>query len=306
MIEFDNLTKAFGEKHVLTGLSFTAPDGCVTGFVGPNGAGKSTALKILAGVLGADSGRALVDGAEYRSLSEPSAHLGLFLGPEYLPEGMTGSGYLVYVCDLLAVPRGRVPHYLELVGLADAGRQRIKGYSMGMRQRLGLAAALISEAKNLVLDEPVNGLDVEGVKWIRDHLRTAAAQGHTVLLSSHLLSELQLVADRLVILGGGRAVRQGPVASLVEDHDEAVLVDTDQLSVVVETLRAAGARAEVVNDLVRVEGRTVNWVAATLGPQSTPLRGIRAATRAIEDVYLEETGSLHRAGAGSIVKKENE
>ena len=289
MIEFYDVHKAFGAKSVLRGLTFTVRDGSVTGFVGPNGAGKSTAMKILVGLLNADSGRALIDGVPHRELQDVATSIGVFLGADYLPGSMTGEGYLRYVCDLQGIARRQGQEMLEMVDLGPASRGRVSGYSMGMRQRLGLASALVGDARNLVLDEPVNGLDVEGVKAVRDRLRVAADSGRCVLLSSHLLSELALVATDIVILGGGVTARQGSLTELTSGTDHEVVVTSEDPKAVLDLLLTAGASAARGPDGIRVSGQTVNWVASALGASELPIKGIVQATRAIEDIYLEET-----------------
>ncbi len=217
MIEVSHLNKTYGAKQVLTDISFTAENGLVTGFVGPNGAGKSTTMRLIAALEKPDSGTATVDGAPFAESKTPAAVLGVYLGGDYLPNNMTGSAYLSYVCRVDGVPQTEVPNLLDTVGLSGAGGNKIISYSLGMRQRIGLAAALAGNPSTLMLDEPVNGLDPMGVQWIRDVVREQAAQGKAVLLSSHLLSELELVADKVVMLNSGRIVKQGMMSELASE-----------------------------------------------------------------------------------------
>lgn len=299
MIRFDNVHKAYGEHRVLCGLTFDVPDGSVTGIVGPNGSGKTTALKVLSGLLSPDEGTAYIDGRRYGESDDAGRTLGAFLGHATVPATMTGVGYLNYVADLLGARRDRVRTYLDIVGLSGAASQRVGGYSLGMRQRLGLASALVGEAKTLVLDEPVNGLDIEGVKWMRDYLRSSAQAGRCILLSSHLLSELELVADRLVILADGVASREGTIESLRADAIPGVLVACDNPQTLHPFLTRAGAEATLEPGRVRVIGRDVPWVAGVVAAAAAAgahvrVTGIVESTRGIEDVYLEETSQTER------------
>ncbi|MBK8868556.1 MAG: ABC transporter ATP-binding protein [Dermatophilaceae bacterium] len=289
MISFNNVHKAYGINQVLRGLTFEVPDGSVTGIVGPNGSGKTTALRILSGLLSPDQGTALVDGLPYRGADDTGRTLGAFLGHSTVPATMTGAGYLRYVADLLGAPRQRVLTYLDLVGLSAASNLPIAGYSLGMRQRLGLASALIGEARTLVLDEPVNGLDIEGVKWMRDYLRSSAQSGRCILLSSHLLSELELVADRLVILADGVASRVGTLESLRADDAPSVLITCVDPAELLPHFIAAGAEAIPEPGQLRILGRDLSWVAGVVSTAPVQVTGILQSTRGIEEVYLEET-----------------
>lgn len=288
MIEFESVDKAFGSKVVLRGLSFTARDGAVTGFVGPNGAGKSTAFKILLGLLDGDGGSATVDGRRYQAHPDPGSAVGAYLGAEWIPGSMTGRGYLTYTADLLGASRQPIDEYLALVGLRDSARHRIRTYSLGMRQRLGLAASLIGEPANLVLDEPVNGLDVEGVRWLRHHLRAVADAGRCVLLSSHLMSELELVADDVVMLGGGRASRADTLEAVRTSGNRDVVVVTEDNDTIEAHLRGLGARTERHGQEIHVMDSTVNWVAQAVASQPVPLVSLARKVSRLEDVYLAQ------------------
>lgn len=295
MIEFSDVVKVFGQQRVLKELSFTAQDGRVTGFVGPNGAGKSTAFKVLLGLLSADAGLAQVDGLPYRRTLNPGITLGAYLGPQHIPGMMTGRSYLAYTADLLRVPRSRGDYYLESVGLADAADRRIKEYSLGMRQRLGVAAAFMGEPQNLVLDEPVNGLDVGGVRWLRDYLRNAAQAGRCVLLSSHLLSELEMVADDVVMLQDGKNSRSGSLRELQSEEADVISVVTQDSQALLDLLQAERLTAQVVNGVVEVSGVSINQVAALLGRSSASFTSIACKSNRLEDVYFEQfnAGGTH-------------
>lgn len=301
MIQFDDVHVSYGKQRVLQGLDFTAADGRVTGLVGPNGAGKSTAFKILLGLLAPDRGAARIDGVPFAQHLTPGLALGTYLGPHHIPGALTGRGFLEWTADLLAVPAVDLDPYLASVGLTQAADRKITGYSLGMRQRLGVAAAFVGEPQNLVLDEPVNGLDIEGVHWLRERLLHAADQGRCVLLSSHVLSELELVADDVVMLGGGRAARQGTMPELRAGDVEVVVVVSDDNQRLAEDLRTAGLAADVVGDELHVRHSSVNYVAAAAAVSSVPLQSVARSARRLEDVYLEQ---VHLTAAAASNGKE--
>lgn len=288
MIEFEDVEKAFGPKAVLRGLSFAARDGAVTGFVGPNGAGKSTAFKILLGLLDPDRGGARVDGVPYPAHPDPGRAVGAYLGPQWIPGAMTGRAFLAYTADLIGAPRTAADRYLTAVGLDAAADRRVRTYSLGMRQRLGLAASFIGEPANLVLDEPVNGLDVEGVRWLREYLRAVAGSGRCVLLSSHLMSELELVADDVVMLAGGRASHADTVENVRTSGSSDVVVVSEDDAAVAAHLRGAGAQVEQQGRELVVRDRTVNWVVGALASQGVPLVSVARRAARLEDVYLAQ------------------
>ena len=218
MLQFESLSKRHGSRTVLSDVSFQALPGRVTGFLGPNGAGKSSTLRILLGLDRPAGGTALVDGKPYRSLRDPLRTVGSMLDGSGAHRSRTARDHLGWVARSNGIPRRRVQEVLEQVGLADAARTRVGKFSLGMGQRLGLATALLGEPAALVLDEPVNGLDPEGIRWIRGLLRGHADAGGTVLLSSHLMSEVAEIADDLVVIAGGRIVAAGPVADVTTGY----------------------------------------------------------------------------------------
>lgn len=297
MIEFSGVTKAFNGIQILNELSFTARDGAVTGFIGPNGAGKSTSFKILLGLLAPDSGQARIDGVKYRNHLDPGKSVGAFLGPDTIPDAMTGRGYLTYTADLLGLSRKPINDHLEAVGLAPSATKRIAGYSFGMKQRLGIAAAFLGDATNLILDEPVNGLDIDGVLWLRDSLRDAADSGRCVLLSSHLLSELELVANDVVMLGAGRVSRAGAMSTIRNTENGWVVVVSEDNVQIAQHLRNHGATVEQHHNELRITNQTINWVARTAGLLDVPLVSVTKGQPRLEEIYLEqvrrdETGSM--------------
>lgn len=218
MIEVTRLVKRHGPKVVVRDASFTARAGRVTGFLGPNGAGKSSTLRILLGLDSADSGTALIGGKPYRALRNPLRTVGSLLEGSGAHRSRTARGHLSWVAASNGIPRTRVPEVLDLVGLGDAARKRVGGFSLGMNQRLGLATALLGDPEVLVLDEPLNGLDPHGIRWLREFLRSCATDGRTVLLSSHLMSELASTADDLVVISNGAIVHSGSAAEVTAGH----------------------------------------------------------------------------------------
>ncbi|WP_432968244.1 ABC transporter ATP-binding protein [Dactylosporangium sp. CA-233914] len=214
-ITVEGLRKRFGPNLALDGMTFAVEPGHVTGFVGPNGAGKSTTMRVILGLDAADAGTALVGGREYRRLARPLCHLGSLLDAAALQPGRTARNHLLWLAHSQGLPSRRVDEVLQLAGLGGVGRRRAGGYSLGMRQRLGIAAALLGDPPALMLDEPFNGMDPEGIIWMRTFLRDLAAQGRAVLVSSHLMSELQDTADHVVVIGRGRVLADENVAELL-------------------------------------------------------------------------------------------
>jgi ABC-2 type transport system ATP-binding protein len=225
VIELNQLTKSYGATTAVDGLTLTVPPGRVTGFVGANGAGKSTTIRMVLGLTRPTGGTALIDGQRYAELPHPIRSVGAMVDPDVFHPNRSGRNALRVIARAAAIPDKRVDEVLGAVGLADAAARRAGGYSMGMRQRLALAAALLGDPETLVLDEPANGLDPHGVHWLRGLIRHMAAEGRTVLVSSHLLAELAQTVDDVVIIADGRLVTQQPVADLVRGARSASLED---------------------------------------------------------------------------------
>ncbi|MDJ0323333.1 ABC transporter ATP-binding protein [Cryobacterium sp. PH31-AA6] len=240
MIEFRNITKRFGDVTAVDDLSFTVEPGRVTGFLGPNGAGKTTTLRMLLGLIGPSSGTATLGGLRYHDLPHPLATVGAALEAASFHPGRTARNHLAISATAAGLPQTRVAEVLHLVGLAEHGGQRVGGYSLGMRQRLGLACTLLGDPGVLVLDEPINGLDPEGIKWIRGFLRDMAAEGRTVLVSSHLLSEVQQSVDDVIIIAKGRLVHRGPLSSLETQVASQIVVDSPDRDALATALTQAG------------------------------------------------------------------
>nr|WP_127503228.1 ATP-binding cassette domain-containing protein [Actinoplanes solisilvae] len=230
MISVRDLTKTYGSTRALDGLSFDARPGVVTGFLGANGAGKSTALRILLALHHADSGEALIDGRRYDQIDRPLHTVGAVLDAGAAHPGRTAFHHLACLARSNRIDRSRVTTVLSQTGLADVAHKRVGGFSLGMRQRLGLAAALLGDPSVLVLDEPVNGLDAAGIRWIRSTLRALAAEGRTVLLSSHLMSEAALTVDHVLIIGEGRLLAETSVAALPRSLEDFYLTMTGEVA----------------------------------------------------------------------------
>jgi ABC-2 type transport system ATP-binding protein len=216
MIEVQGLTKRYGSTVAVDDLSFRVEPGRVTGFVGPNGAGKSTTMRLILGLDAPDAGSALVAGRPYATLARPLRDVGALLDAGNVHPGLRGADHLRWLARSNELPDRRVREVVDLVGLTPAARRRVGGYSLGMRQRLGIAAALLGDPPLLLFDEPVNGLDPEGIRWIRSFLRGLAAEGRAVLVSSHLMSELENTADHLIVIGRGRLLADCPMGALLE------------------------------------------------------------------------------------------
>jgi ABC-2 type transport system ATP-binding protein len=288
MITVSGLTKQYGDRSVVDDVSFTLEPGTVTGFLGPNGAGKTTTMRMMTGLVPATKGTSLVDGKPYVELPNPGAVVGTLLDAGSVHPGRTGRTHLRLLASAVGVEVGRVDEVLELVGLADAGRRRIGGYSLGMRQRLGIAGALLADPPVLVFDEPANGLDPEGIRWMRDLLRAHAARGGTVLLSSHLLNEVEHTVDRLLVIGNGRIVADGPVASLLSGDGTTVRA-VDPFSLV-RDLSAAGLSVEAVPDgSLVVAGAEPAQVFAVAAAGGHVLTELRPNERGLEDLFFQIT-----------------
>ncbi|MEV0824214.1 ABC transporter ATP-binding protein [Nonomuraea rubra] len=290
-IEVTGLRKRFGSTTALDGMTFTVLPGQVTGFVGPNGAGKSTTMRVVLGLDAPDEGRALVGGRPYRSLRRPLGHVGALLDAGALQPGRTARNHLLWLAHSQGLGVRRVDEVLEQVGLAAAARRRAGGFSLGMRQRLGIAAALLGDPPVLMLDEPFNGLDPEGIVWIRAFLRSLAAEGRAVLVSSHLMSELEDTAGHLVVAGRGRVVADVAVAELIASaSQDRVTLRTTARPAAMSALAGAGATVTVSErDTVVVSGMPAGEVVRLLGAQGVPFSEVSAHRATLEEAYLELT-----------------
>jgi ABC-2 type transport system ATP-binding protein len=291
MIEATGLTKRYGATVAVDDLSFTVPPGQVTGFLGPNGAGKSTTMRLILGLDAPDSGSVTVDGRPYAARRRPLFQAGALLEAKAFHGGRSARNHLLCLALSNGISRARVDEVLDLVGLTGAGRRRAGGFSLGMSQRLGIAAALLGDPPVLMLDEPVNGLDPEGVVWIRTLLRTLAAEGRTVLLSSHLMSEMAMTADRLVIIGRGRLIAQAAMADfLAAGPGGSVTVRSPQARALAALLTARGATVtRQGEDTLAVTGTTAEAIGELARANGLTLTGLTAHQATLEDRYMELT-----------------
>jgi ABC-2 type transport system ATP-binding protein len=239
MITVENLTKSYGDRRAVDSLSFTVRPGRVTGFVGPNGSGKSTTMRMMVGLTHPDTGRVLYNGAAYGELERPVTTIGAALDASAHP-GRTARNHLRTMCAASGLRSSRVDEVLAEVGITTVADQRVGGFSLGMRQRLALAGALLGEPETLLLDEPANGLDPDGIRWLRSYLRGYAERGGAVFVSSHLIAELALFADDLVVIGAGRLLAAAPVDEVVNDAERSVLIETPQRDELIALLRGQG------------------------------------------------------------------
>ena len=298
-VEIAGLTKSFGAVRAVSDLSFTVEPGTVTGFLGPNGAGKTTTLRMVLGLVRPDAGTATFNGRTYPSLPHPLRTVGAVLETSFHP-ARSGRNHLRVYCRAAGLPLRRADEVLAQVGLAGAGRRRAGGYSLGMRQRLGLATALLGDPAVLVLDEPANGLDPEGIQWLRGFLRHLAhTQGRTVLVSSHLLSEVEQTVDRVVIVGAGRLVREGSVEQLRSGADGAgtVLARTPEALRLAEVLRADGAHVDLDGDALTVRGRTTAEIGTRAFAAGIELHELSPRTSGLEEIYFQLTAGREQFAA---------
>ena len=290
-IDVIDLRKRFGPTVALDGMSFTVKPGQVTGFVGPNGAGKSTTMRVILGLDAADAGRALVGGRPYRSLRRPLCCVGALLDAAALQPSRSARNHLLWLAHSQGLPARRVDQVLEQSGLQRVARRRAGGFSLGMRQRLGIAAALLGDPPVLLLDEPFNGLDPEGIVWMRGFLRSLAAQGRAVLVSSHLMGELQGTAGHLVVVGRGKVIADAGVAELVAAASGGrVSLRTAARSAAMTALANAGATVAATDrDTLTVSGLDPERVVALLGEHAVPFSEVSAHRATLEEAYMELT-----------------
>ncbi len=292
MIEVRNLSKRYGAVTAVDDLSFTVEPGTVTGFLGPNGAGKSTTMRMVLGLDRPSAGHALVEGRPVARLTEPLRLVGALLDPGAVHSGRTGRQHLRIAARTNGIPQRRVDEVIEQAGLGPAARRRIRGYSLGMRQRLGIAAALLGDPRVLLFDEPVNGLDLDGVRWIRDLLRRLADDGRTVLVSSHLLSEMQQIADRLVVIGRGRLIADTTTEQILRGLGAGrVRVRSTQSAELVARLRASGMTVtRTGGDELLVDDGTAEQIGVLANAARIPLLHLAEVGQSLEEAYLALTG----------------
>jgi ABC-2 type transport system ATP-binding protein len=292
-IVVSGLTKQYRRVRAVDNLSFTVDPGRVTGFLGPNGAGKTTTLRMVLNLVTPTAGTATIGGRRYADLAEPLRHVGAVLEASSAHKGRTGINHLRVICAAAGLPRQRADEVIAMVGLTPAAKRKFKGYSMGMRQRLGIAAAMLGDPRVLVLDEPANGLDPEGIRWMRDLLKGLAAGGRTVLVSSHLLSEVQQLADDVLIIAGGRLVQHGPVEQVISGMAYAARVrvrtpQADQLAAALaSTPGAAVERGD--NGLLTITGSDAPTIGRAALRAGVELHELFTERPDLEQVFLQLT-----------------
>jgi ABC-2 type transport system ATP-binding protein len=291
MIEVENLSKRYGDKLAVDRLSFSVPAGTVTGFLGPNGAGKSTTMRMIAALDRPTTGRVLVNGKDYRAAAAPMAELGILLEAKAVHTGRSARNHLLALAQTNGVPCRRVGELIEMVGLTDVAAKRVGGFSLGMGQRLGIASALLGDPRVVILDEPVNGLDPEGVLWVRNLLKALAADGHTVFVSSHLMSEMALTATRLVVIGRGRLIADTTVEEFVSR--------AGGMSVTVRTPEVAQMRSLLLgpditvtsdaSDVLQVRGLTAEQIGRAAWQARLPVFELTTQRASLEEAFMQLT-----------------
>jgi ABC-2 type transport system ATP-binding protein len=300
VVRAESLSKRFGKLAAVDDLSFDLEAGTITGFLGPNGAGKTTTLRMLLGLAVPTSGRALVFDRAYEQLERPARRVGAVLEATDFHPGRSGRDHLRTLSRAAELPDARADEVLRLVELHDAGARRVKGYSLGMRQRLGLAAALLGDPELLILDEPANGLDPEGVRWLRDFLRAFAAQGHTVLISSHVLAEVAQTVDQVLIVNHGRLVVESSLAQLTARVGGSVRVRTPDAARLREALEHSELQSTSDDEhVLLVHGATTERVGEIAFAAGVPVHELTTEGSSLEQIFLELTAGDPAAGAGA-------
>ncbi|WP_327292665.1 ABC transporter ATP-binding protein [Streptomyces sp. NBC_01198] len=301
-IEVSGLRKRFGATAALDGMTFTVTPGRVTGFVGPNGAGKSTTMRVILGLDAADSGTALIGGLRYRALRNPLSHVGSLLDAGALQPSRSARGHLLWLAHSQGLPARRVDEVVAYAGLGSAARRKAGGFSLGMRQRLGIAAALLGDPPVLIMDEPFNGMDPEGIVWMRGLLRSLAAEGRAVLVSSHLMSELQDTAQHLLVVGRGKVIADTSVADLIAaaSGDRITLRTTARAQAMTVLAQAGAVVAATGPETLTVSGIAAQRVAALLGRAEVPFSEIGAHRATLEEAYMELTRDAVEFPSGGV------
>lgn len=292
MITAEGLGKRYGDKQAVDDVSFTVAPGRVTGFLGPNGAGKSTTMRMIVGLDRPTAGRVTVNGREYRSMRAPLAEVGVLLDAKAVHTGRSARNHLRAMAATHGIPSSRVDEVIELTGIGAVARKRAGGFSIGMGQRLGIAAALLGDPHTLILDEPVNGLDPEGVRWVRQFVRHLASEGRTVLLSSHLMSEMAQTADHLIVLGRGKVLADAPLAELVRSRTTArVHVRSPRAAELAEAVAAPGVQIATSGPgILDVTGATAERIGDLAAERGIAVHELTPTTGSLEEAYLALTG----------------
>jgi ABC-2 type transport system ATP-binding protein len=297
MIEVENLSKRYGDKLAVDGLNFVVQPGMVTGFLGPNGAGKSTTMRMIAGLDAPTTGRVVVNGGDYRSAAAPMAELGVLLEAKAVHTGRSARNHLLSLAQSNGISRRRVDEVIDIVGLQQVAGKMVGGFSLGMGQRLGLASALLGNPQTVILDEPVNGLDPEGVRWIRTTLKELADDGHTVFVSSHLMSEMAQTATRLVVVGRGRLIADTTVDEFVaRASNHSVIVRTPEserlrelLLATVGSIDSGVSVARERPDVLRVDGLTAEHIGTIAWQAHLPIFELAVQQASLEEAFMTLT-----------------
>jgi ABC-2 type transport system ATP-binding protein len=307
MIEARGLTKRFGDKLAVDQLSFAVEPGHITGFLGPNGAGKTTTMRLILGLDHPTGGSVTVNGKEFSRSANPMREVGALLDAKAVHGGRSAHNHLLCLAQTNGLPRRRVDEVLDLVGLSEVAGKRSKGFSLGMGQRLGIAAALLGDPAILMFDEPVNGLDPEGILWIRTLMKRLAGEGRTVFVSSHLMSEMENTADHLIVIGRGRLIADCSVAEFIERNSvQAVRVRTPQPDPLVAAIRRAGGQVvAATEDVFMVRGLAPDKVGDLAYENGVRLHELAVAQASLEEAYMERTAASveFRAGGGPAVEQ---
>ncbi|MGW6153750.1 ABC transporter ATP-binding protein [Streptomyces sp. NPDC055144] len=291
MIELEGLTKHYGEKLAVNNLTFTVRPGIVTGFLGPNGAGKSTTMRMMLGLDNPSAGDVHIDGKHYAQLKDPLRYIGALLDAKAMHGGRSAYNHLLCLAQSNGIPRTRVVEVLDTVGLTPVARKKAKGFSLGMGQRLGIAGALLGDPRILMFDEPVNGLDPEGIHWIRNLMKSLAAQGRTVFVSSHLMSEMALTADHLVVIGQGRLLADTSMSDFIQQNSRSyVRLRSPQQERLLDVLHEAGITVvEAGNGTLEVDGRSPEQLGDLAAAHHLVLHELSPQQASLEEAFMQLT-----------------
>ena len=291
MIEAQGLTKVYGDKTAVDSVNFTVQAGRVTGFLGPNGAGKSTTMRMIMGLDRPTAGTVTVNGEPFARHAAPLREIGALLDAKAVHTGRSAYNHLLAMAATHSIPKKRVREVIEITGLADVANKKVKGFSLGMGQRLGIAAALLGDPQTIILDEPVNGLDPEGVVWVRTMVRYLASEGRTVFLSSHLMSEMALTADHLIVIGRGRIIADAPIKDIINGKGQSrTRVRTDQPDRLMNALAGDGVSAELQDrELLEVKGTDPRRIAQAALEHQVLIYELTPLQASLEEAYMELT-----------------
>lgn len=304
MIHAEHLTKRYGERVAVDDLSFTIEPGLVTGFLGPNGAGKSTTMRLILGLDRPDSGTVTVDGQKYADLTAPLSHVGAVLDAKAIQPSRSAYNHLRAIAATHGIPNSRVDTVIDLAGLTQVAKKRVGGFSLGMGQRLGIAVALLGDPDVVILDEPANGLDPEGVRWVRNLLRGLADEGRTVLVSSHLMSEMELTADHLLIIGRGRLIKDVSMEELRRTTEvERVRVRTPEIETLIRVLTGPGVSITSTEEqTIEISGVTAEVIGQTALAERIPLYELTPERPSLEEIFMKLTADAVEYQSGSTLE----